>query len=833
MEEIKCTEHKQLCYLKTGTKAGPNYGVSFYVCPLSCGFFKQTQISSTKCPQHPDEIVDLQAIFFGKSSGEKRRYHRCHGRIAGQSWCGHNSEKKASVKPLGDHNHQNLEKQSTSDSMPPAHQKQTKTPPKQDNSKESPSDSIKSQTDKARSHSNSKAKSHDTETADDDIVDGVVNLSIIDDSDEADQNSFEKLKKSAQKDKSNTSKEEGMNQAMANLSTYDEEEFEDNPSDKSYDLKSNSSGSLPSPGFTDKDGKKSPRTDIAEKYSKYKIKKKSSLSPSQQDKEISNANYHENNTKHQSPNSDVNLPLSERIRLKSNESIKSSLSSCSSTSEDVNSPGRKSEVIDLISDSDEDESEKEAGLPEQPKRYQPPSQQQTASQQNQKSGSESIIKDAVQQAQDQRSQMKSSLPQQVTQNIVQGQKPHTQFIAPKPSALTSADMYNLQLDIDRRTDLQRQLERLKHVVATAKMSALPDKGEKLIRQVEDVDRALKAVSRKIDNTMQTMRSNKTGQDTGSNNNPAATQGAVSTNNTQQPADSSQYQTYKIVQPDEENIVVRRYRGTSASTQPISTTPVTQSTGIKQTRKIPKVKSSLTDAQNSQHGWYGGEKQQPAGGNLVSKKLVKSRATLVICPASLIHQWKTEIERRVKGSRLKVMLYHGPDRESDILRLADNDVVLTTYNLVAKEVGAADINAEDPAKDEDPDEEDKKDELSAVKHKSDSKMLRIAWDRIVLDEAHNIKNHKSLTAVAVCRLRAGFRWALTGTPIQNKLLDIFSLLRFLRCSPFDEYKLWKKQVERDNSGHSRLNVLVKCLLLRRTKNQVDKAGKPLVSFTNLA
>lgn len=63
-----------------------------------------------------------------------------------------------------------------------------------------------------------------------------------------------------------------------------------------------------------------------------------------------------------------------------------------------------------------------------------------------------------------------------------------------------------------------------HVVATAKMSALPDKGEKLMRQVEDVERALKAVSRKIDNTMQTMRSNKTGQDTGSNNNPAATQG---------------------------------------------------------------------------------------------------------------------------------------------------------------------------------------------------------------------------------------------------------------------------------------------------------------------
>lgn len=66
--------------------------------------------------------------------------------------------------------------------------------------------------------------------------------------------------------------------------------------------------------------------------------------------------------------------------------------------------------------------------------------------------------------------------------------------------------------------------------------------------------------------------------------------------------------------------------------------------------------------------------------------------------------------------IKQISFHiGSKRSLDNLastsyRLADNDVVLTTYNLVAKEVGAADINAEDPAKDEDPDEEDKKDEV---------------------------------------------------------------------------------------------------------------------------
>lgn len=65
------------------------------------------------------------------------------------------------------------------------------------------------------------------------------------------------------------------------------------------------------------------------------------------------------------------------------------------------------------------------------------------------------------------------------------------------------------------------------------------------------------------------------------------------------------------------------------------------------------------------------------------------------------------------------------------------------------------------------------------------LFNIRWERIILDEAHQIRNHKSQTALAVCELRAKYRWALTGTPIHNKELDLYALLKFIRCSPFDD------------------------------------------------
>ncbi|XP_009889951.1 PREDICTED: transcription termination factor 2 [Charadrius vociferus] len=201
-------------------------------------------------------------------------------------------------------------------------------------------------------------------------------------------------------------------------------------------------------------------------------------------------------------------------------------------------------------------------------------------------------------------------------------------------------------------------------------------------------------------------------------------------------------------------------------------------------------------------------------------VIPSHSTLIICPASLIHHWKKEIDRRVACGKLRVYLYHGPNRDKHAAVLSEYDVVVTTYSILSKEVPTSKEEGEVPAKDHD----------VGSGSSPCSPLLKVAWARVILDEAHSIKNPKVQTSIAVCKLRASARWAVTGTPIQNNLLDMYSLLRFLRCSPFDEYKVWKYQVDNNTKkGGERLSLLTRSLLLRRTKDQLDSTGKPLVSL----
>jgi len=207
-------------------------------------------------------------------------------------------------------------------------------------------------------------------------------------------------------------------------------------------------------------------------------------------------------------------------------------------------------------------------------------------------------------------------------------------------------------------------------------------------------------------------------------------------------------------------------------------------------------------------------------------LIKTRTTLIICPASLLGQWENEIKNKVKSNTLKALVYHGTkNRNATAREMSRYDVIITTYGVILSEVKNELGDAfKEPKK---LDQMIAADEIDAKK----GKLLSLAFQRIILDEAHQIRNPKSLQSQAVCKLRARRRWCVTGTPVQNKELDLYSLIRFLRCSPFDEYLVWKRWVENKSSKSiERMNHLVKGLVLRRTKEQKSAlTGKVLVNL----
>lgn len=180
--------------------------------------------------------------------------------------------------------------------------------------------------------------------------------------------------------------------------------------------------------------------------------------------------------------------------------------------------------------------------------------------------------------------------------------------------------------------------------------------------------------------------------------------------------------------------------------------------------------------------------------LPNKKLTRG-GTLVVCPASLMQQWAAEVTKHCTSHALSVCLHHGAARAQLPHRLATYDLVVTTYHIMQRD------------------------------HEKNGVLMRIAWRRVILDEAHVVRNHKSRTCNAVTSLHASRRWCLTGTPVQNKDLDLFALLKFLRCSPFDDLTMWKKWIDNKSlGGQERLNTIMQCLLLRRTKVQLQQKGQ---------
>jgi DNA repair protein RAD16 len=140
--------------------------------------------------------------------------------------------------------------------------------------------------------------------------------------------------------------------------------------------------------------------------------------------------------------------------------------------------------------------------------------------------------------------------------------------------------------------------------------------------------------------------------------------------------------------------------------------------------------------------------------------------LVVAPTVAIMQWKSEIEKYT-GDALKVYVFHGTNKSDDWEELSKYNVILTSYNLL-ESIYRKEVTGHK-----------RKDGLA----KEDSALHKIEYHRVILDEAHNIKQRNSKTTKAVCALKTKYKLCLTGTPLQNRIGEVFSLLRFLEVGPF--------------------------------------------------
>ncbi|KAK6350112.1 DNA helicase rad5 [Orbilia brochopaga] len=196
-------------------------------------------------------------------------------------------------------------------------------------------------------------------------------------------------------------------------------------------------------------------------------------------------------------------------------------------------------------------------------------------------------------------------------------------------------------------------------------------------------------------------------------------------------------------------------------------------------------------------------------------------TLVVAPMSLLSQWASEAEAASKPGSLKTMIYYGADKSLDLraqcsVANAHNapNVIITSYGVVLSEFTQIANSANGS-------------------RGSSGGLFSVQFFRIILDEAHNIKNRQSKTAKACYELDAIHRWVLTGTPIVNRLEDLFSLVRFLRVEPWSNFAFWRTFITVPFESKDFLRALdvvqtvLEPLVMRRTKDMKQPDGTPLV------
>jgi SNF2 family DNA or RNA helicase len=163
-------------------------------------------------------------------------------------------------------------------------------------------------------------------------------------------------------------------------------------------------------------------------------------------------------------------------------------------------------------------------------------------------------------------------------------------------------------------------------------------------------------------------------------------------------------------------------------------------------------------------------------------------SLIVMPRSLLSNWQNEIDKF--NPNLSYYRYHGTDRDAN--ELTKHNIILTTYAIVRNDI---------------------------------EKLKEVKFDTIILDESQNIKNLDSKISKAVMLLEGEHKFALSGTPIENSLFELYSLFRFINAGMFSTIREFKKDYAEPIQGESNedvarvLRAKISPFLLRRLKDDV--------------
>ncbi|KAF4468540.1 DNA repair rad5 [Fusarium albosuccineum] len=175
---------------------------------------------------------------------------------------------------------------------------------------------------------------------------------------------------------------------------------------------------------------------------------------------------------------------------------------------------------------------------------------------------------------------------------------------------------------------------------------------------------------------------------------------------------------------------------------------------------------------------------------------RTSATLVVVTSTQVMEvWRNEVSRHFRDGSLQVLTFHGESRPTSSSAMMGHDIVLTTFATLVAD------------------------------YKRGKVLQNVEWFRVVLDEAHWIRNQSSQQFKAAKRLITERRWCLSGTPIQNSINDLVSLLRFLRFESFSRMAVFQRYIleplSKDTFERAKpLQMLLRGMCLRRTEKYLN-------------